>query len=307
MKKIKNANLSLYMLILSASIFIFGVIFGSLYDLKIAQTIYHPHNFVSYYTEYVGTLPAAVIFSLSGILLFLYFKHNKKIKGASIYQYLSLLFVLLAGVIWGYDTLNNHLPNKIYAVLIGIVVIIPFSYLFYLDLKRKYSNDFLRLALIIICSTLLSFILTFGLKYLIVRPRFYYLLDIDRLDLFKNWYSFSIDKSIYPSVTDSTFIQSWPSGHSNFASLNHLILIFPFIKKNKVNKHLIYTIITIYSILIMAGRMIDGHHFLSDVSFGYFIGTASCYLFMITLSKKEKTNIKVNIDTLTNGLINTNL
>lgn len=304
MKKIKNANLSLYMLIISVSIFIIGIIFGSLYDLNIARTIYHPHNFVSYYTEYLGTLPAAIIFSLSGILLFLYFKHNKKIKGASIYQYLSFLLIIIAGVIWGYDTLNNYLPNKIYSVIIGIVVIIPFSYLFYLDLKRKYSDDFLRLALIIICSTSLSFILTFGLKYLIVRPRFYYLLDIDRLDLFRNWYSFSLDKSIYPNVTDSTFIQSWPSGHSNFASLNHLILIFPFIKKNKFNKPLIYVCITIYSILIMSGRMIDGHHYLSDVTFGYFIGTASCYLFMITLSKKDKNLKKTSFNVLTKGFSN---
>lgn len=304
MEKIKNASLSLYMIIISASIFIFGVIFGSLYDLNIAKSIYHPHNFVSYYTEYLGTLPAAIVFSLSGILLFLYFKNNKKIKGARIYQFLSLFLIIIAGVIWGYDTLNNYLPNKIYAVIIGIVVIIPFSYLFYLDLKRKYSDNFLRLALIIICSTSLSFVLTFGLKYLIVRPRFYYLLDIDRLDLYRNWYSFSLDKSIYPNVTDSTFIQSWPSGHSNFASLNHLILIFPFIKKNKVNKHLIYASITIYSILIMAGRMIDGHHYLSDVSFGYFIGTASCYLFMITLSKKDKNVNKTSIDNLTRGLSN---
>lgn len=302
MEKIKNASLSLYMIIISASIFTFGVIFGSLYDLNIAKTIYHPHNFVSYYTEYLGTLPAAIVFSLSGILLFLYFKYNKKIKGAHVYQYLSLFLIVIAGAIWGYDTLNNYLPNKIYAVIIGIVVIIPFSYLFYLDLKRKYSDNFLRLALIIICSTSLSFVLTFGLKYLIVRPRFYYLLDIDRLDLYRNWYSFSLDKSIYPNVTDSTFIQSWPSGHSNFASLSHLILIFPFIKKNKVNKHLIYASITIYSILIMAGRMIDGHHYLSDVSFGYFIGTASCYLFMITLSKKDKNVNKTSIDNLTRGL-----
>lgn len=303
MKKIKENNISLYMLIFIVSVVFLGLIFGSFYDLNIAKLIFTERNFVSYFTEYIGTLPSAIVFVIAPIMLFIYFDKNNKIKFHNVYKYLSLILVLFSGAFWGYDTLKDYLSKTIYAVAIGCLVILPFAYLLYLDLKRKYSDIYLKIAISIILAFVTSIILTFGLKYLIVRPRFYYLRTIDSsYSLFRNWYDFSFDKSIYPNVSKSTFIQSWPSGHSSFVALLYLVLLTPFARKTNKRKHLVFVGVTIYAIFIMLGRMLDGHHYLSDVATGYFIGSLSAFIYMIFIPNKFKKRVKKQKEELTNKL-----
>ncbi len=265
------------MILISAGIFLFLLLSGTFFDLDFSKLVYTPRNFLSYFVEYLGTLSSAVIFSLSGVLLFLYFKNSKRYKYGYIYKYMCLALILLAGAFWGYDTFDHYLSKSIYAVGIGVLVITPFSYLFYLDLKRKYEINFARIAVIIIIAFACSTLLTFGIKTLICRPRYYYLVSQD-MSYYRNWYEISFVKSGYPGVAMKTYLESFPSGHSSFSALNYLLLLFPFVKKDNRNKRIVYISVTIYCLLVMFGRILDGHHYLSDVAFGYFIGTASVFL-----------------------------
>ncbi len=285
MNILKEKKIDLYMPITVLGLVILGLIFGSVFDLSISKAIYTERNFVSYFTEYVGTIPAAFTFIISSIMLFLYFSKRNDIKFNSVYKYLSLLLTPLAGAFWGYDALKDYLPKTMYAIAIGVAVSIPLGYLLYLDLKRKYSDSFARDALVIILAYITSIVLTFGLKSLIARPRFYYLLNENPdFSLFRNWFDFSTNKTIYPNVIKKTFIQSWPSGHSSFSALLYLLLLTPFSRKNK-RRHLTFACVTIYALFIMLGRILDGHHYLSDVSSGFFIGSLSAFIYMIFIPK----------------------
>lgn len=266
------------------SIFLIGLLVGSFCDLQLAKAMYFPDNFLSYYVEYMATFPTAILVSLAGVFLFLYFKHNSKIKYSSTYAYLSLVIVPISGAVWGYDCFSE----KIYALL-GAVIVIPFAYLFYLYYKRRYEDNFARIAFVIILATITSIIFTFGIKISFNRPRFYYLKEIaEDYSLYKDWYKIAlkfVDKTEYPQLVENTYIQSFPSGHSSFSALLYLLLLLPYNFKNKRNSHITFIVVTIYTLLAMLGRMMNGRHYLSDVSMGYLIGSLSSFVYMIFIPK----------------------
>lgn len=293
MKK-SYSGFSLYMLFPVLLLLLVGILVGSFFDLQIANGIYVGDNFWSIIVEYVGPLPSTVIIVSAGVFLYHHFI-NKDTPHHKIFAWFYLILVIaITGSFWGYDTLHRHLDGAYWWFIIGIPVIAVTEIPVFFLLKNGNKDDYLRKGLIIIVASLLVLILTFGVKLLVIRPRYMFMLKWDRLDLYKPWYTFGGDKSIYQNLPgyESYAIQSWPSGHSSFASMMILLVLFPSCFEKTKGKEIFFFIGgMVYAFLVMLARMLDGHHFLSDVSFGAFFGFISCVISLVGGSciKKKKT------------------
>lgn len=73
--------------------------------------------------------------------------------------------------------------------------------------------------------------------------------------------------------------KSFPSGHSANASIVMLIALFPFKKTSTSQK--VFIGVAAYTVLVQFSRIMQGAHFLSDVTMGVIIG-----LLMIVLANK---------------------
>lgn len=305
-----------WMLVCYLSVFVLGVIFGSFFDYQIDAGLYQDHNVLSKFFEYVGTLPVSVIIGASGLLYFFYFrkKGEKEHKYVRIAYLLLVVCLLIAGCFWGYDTFHRHILlnhgkalRLLVSVLIGIPVIAALEVPVYFFLKDGESDDYLHKGNIIVISSCIVVLLTFGLKYLIDRPRFMWLVTTDNPKAYyRDWFTFAHGRPqdmhdlkgalIDTSRVESYMFQSWPSGHSSFTALMLLIALFPSCNKKTEGKELGFFLFAfLWCLVCMLSRMMDGHHFLTDVSWGMFFGVLPPYLTsLITYKKNNKTLEKVS-------------
>ncbi len=291
-----------YYYIVFASIVFLFILLGSFLDLKIDRAIYSPDNFYANFFEYTGTLPASAIIASSGVFLYYYF--NNKDKSKKIFEYLkygSFIFLTLGiGVLWGLDAFSSHLESKIPCIIIGIIVISCTNGFFMYYLKDGENQDeYLKKGLLLIICGAISFALTFIIKGIIVRPRYMgirmYLGNNE--DYFRPWYLFSTSKdevlNNMISNYGSYYIDSFPSGHASFSALIFLSLVFYNVKGNKEKRQLKLFIFSLISMLIIGlSRLTDGHHYLSDLGFGYLIGLLPLSLGFFITYRKE--NVKDN-------------
>lgn len=287
------SGFSLYMLFPVLSLLFVGILVGSFFDLQIAEGIYVGDNFWSIIVEYVGPLPSTAIIGSAGVFLYHYFMEKETEHHKFFAWFYLILIIVIVGVFWGYDTVHRHLDGAYWWFVIGIPVIAIVEIPVFFLLKHGNKEDYLKKALILVFAALLVLILTFGVKLLVVRPRYMFLLQWERVDLYKPWYAFGGDKSIYKVLPgyESYAIQSWPSGHSSYASMMILLVIFPScFEKTKGKEFWFFLGGMVYAFLVMLARMLDGHHFLSDVSFGAFFGFISCVISMIACSAVKKKN-----------------
>ena len=287
----------LFMPIFVGVLALIGLLLGSFFDLQITNLLYVGKNFWSEFVEYGGTLPTAMVIGSAGTLLAVFFKNRNK-ENDKIWMWLSfVLGILLAGGYWGFDTFSRHtelgLLSKFYIyVPLGSIIMVGLQILVYLFVKDGDSKTYVKKALVIIIATLLVMLLTFGVKLINARPRYMWMVDINRTDLFKQWYQFSTDKTLYKEIMgdnyNSYWIQSWPSGHSSFAALTALaMLLVSCNKKTQDQEIFVYGVTAIWTIAIMIGRILDGHHFLSDVCTGALITIVSVYIPAILMYRKE--------------------
>jgi len=271
------------------------VLLGSFFDLSFAEKVYSPNSAYSQFFEYAGTFPASAVVASSGVLLDYYFR---KVLHKSWIGTLLLVFITLAvGAMWGYDTFHS-LMKSVYAVLLGLPFLFLSNVFFYLTLKDADPSDFLRKAIVLLSAGLFVLLVTFGLKNLVVRPRFYALkenLSGSLSAYFRPWWAFSRDKS-GPLASFSSFeLQSWPSGHSSFSALLFLGLAYSDVKtKDEKKKHLVlFLCILLWMLLTGFSRVVGGYHYLSDVGFGWFFGLLGVSLgFLIAYRPARKKEAK---------------
>jgi membrane-associated phospholipid phosphatase len=293
--------IKVYMSAIAGLLAIIGIIIGSFLDKQIATALYNGigNNWWSTVVEYAGTLPTAVIIGGSSLLLFFYFKDRPEMKHSKLFMYLfPILIILIAGIYYGFDTFHRHKElgalAKAYVYMpLGIVAVALLEIPVYFFMRNGDSNDYLRKALIMIIALLVITAVTFGIKYLNSRPRYMWIAEIDRLDLYRDWFQFQVGKSMYKELPGyaSFNIQSWPSGHASFSSLSTLIICYAACNKKTQGKELFFFIgACVWSMLVMMARLFDGHHYLSDVSWGFLftIGFSLLIFFIAYKDRKHK-------------------
>lgn len=294
--KEKSYGFHWYMLYVYLGLFLVMMLVGTFLDRPIATGIYVGPNGFSDFFEYAGTIPISVLLGSSGVFFYLFFtkrngKHDK------VYAWLALvLCVLISGAFWGYDTFHRHIVGKAWAwFLIGIPSIAALEIPVYFFLKDGDTALYRKKAIMIIVVGLLLVILTFGIKFLMVRPRPMYLFTLEeseRNELYRNWYQFNHDKTGLENVENYMY-QSWPSGHASFtAGMSLCIILAPCNRKTKGKELYFFLAALLWNVLAMLSRMLDGHHFLSDVAFGMLFGFLPPLLYAYFAQRKEEKSLK---------------
>lgn len=298
----RYGGLSLWMVLVSLTLIFLAIIIGSFVDLPLAEGIYIGKNWLSEFGEYTGTVPITMILASSGMFLFFYFRKESQNARKNFWAFFFLILVwLIVGGFWGFDTFHRHLKGRAYLwFLIGYGFITLVMVFWYFLLRKGESKDYLKKALVIIISGVAVMILTFGIKFAVVRPRYMFLRQWEASgeiaaieDYYVPWYTFNHDKSLFKGLSgyESYAIQSWPSGHSSFCAMLILMVLYPScFKDGKKKEWWFYLIGVLYAIVIMLSRMLDGHHFLSDIGFGALFGFLPCALTLLIMYRKEAKN-----------------
>lgn len=289
-------GVKLYAFLILILLAICGIIVGSFCDLKLTEAVYSKGNFLSEFIEFGGTLPTAVLGGSGGVLLFVFFT-NRGNKNDNIYRWLCLFaFLLVAGCYWGFDTFHRHTElavlSKFYVYApLGLVVVSLIEIPIYFFVKNGDSSSYPRKAITLLITLLTVLIVTFLIKYLNARARYMWIMeDYDnRIGLFTNWYQFHHKSYFIDAVggeIENFNLQSWPSGHTSFSSFMTLSFVLTSCNKKVERKGMLFFVIsTIWVFIVMLGRILDGHHYLSDVSTGLLITAIFNVLIPFIISK----------------------
>gem|GEM_PF-1455692 len=263
-----------YQIAILIALAILGILVGSFYDLSLAEKFFYPGNLFGKVFDAVGSLPGYALIGAGGILLFFFFKNSgPKWRDYLAYGFLVVL-PILAGALWGYDVLGDFVSKTLYAVGLGIVAVAILDAAFFFFAKGCDRVEGYRDAVVILFSAFVVIILVYVLKKTVTRPRYLFLAD-NGVNYFQPWYVFSSSvTSIFSGSEYSPLLNSWPSGHAAMAGFGILFVLLAKLNKNTAGKETIFFFVSLFWIILVAlARMSDGHHFLSDVSWGLLIGS----------------------------------
>jgi len=255
------------------SLGVIGILVGSFLDLSLAKTIYHENNLFGKVVGYIGSLPGYVVFGFAGVFLGRYFLSEEK-KVWHILGYVAKYgFPLIVGLIYGYDVLKDS-----FGTLVGLgggavlVFLLDFFLSYLLKNVTSPKEDF-KDALILLFAFVFGLGLTLLLKHFIIRPRYLYLATLENTDEFRAWYDFSSTLLKDHPELDHDLVASAPSGHTMLSALGLGSVLLAKNHKKTQGKEWIFSLVSLlWTLFVAIGRMSDGHHFLSDISWSMLLG-----------------------------------
>lgn len=278
-----------YPLYIVIGLLLFGLLMGSLYDLKIAEGLFTDRHWFGVVLAAFGTLPGYGLLAIfSGYLVYseIHFKHE------NIYLRLLLFAASVAafGLSTYYQGKEMFSPNAFdkeklewLGYLISLVIMSGLTMLGYY-LGEKYSTkDSWKVLLtgLVICGS--AILITTVAKWIFARPRYRSSVLAFGDDWFFNWWEIAhVDK-----VFTSEEYKSFPSGHATGCAmamvlLPYLTLLIPSWKKLTIP---LFIGATIWTLIVCFSRMLVGAHYLSDVSMGTLI-LCICFVVGNMLLKK---------------------
>ena len=271
-------------------------VFGSVWDLEIANALYigqkpseNPFGIV---TAYIGIIPTFVGWSfLGGSILCL---SKKRIEDTVKKHWLTALAILLFLLSFFYFCTTLYVSNanafKVHfavAYPIGSAILFAAAYLGYKLSQRSEDNELLKKALVLVFVSLVALLIVSVTKELMCRPRFRFVLAMDNMDYFKNWWQSgrSIKDSLgISSVTDE--FSSLPSGHSAYSMF--AVFLFPFladyISRLRPYKPYLFVFGFIWWAITALSRLTIGAHYLTDVTIA---GLITIFAYTVVLIAKQ--------------------
>lgn len=279
MLKKEFANIKYYQAAVALGLAFLFIIVGSFFDLQISQSIVSFGNVFGQICAYLGPLPGYVIFGSVGILFFL---RNEDGEGKSTF-YLSaaclVIFPLLSGALYGIQVFDETFSSSVLQAFVGILIVSFCEVGVYFLCRKGNKNDCYTIAI----TFLFSFVTVFALLYLLkkagLRPRYIFLNEINDFSYYRNWWDFdSTVQAAFPD-TASTMFESWPSGHAGLAAFSIVGILYCKLNEKMKGKENIYFYVSLaFTFLVSFGRVLDGHHFVSDVAFGAFFSYLFAFL-----------------------------
>ena len=165
---------------------------------------------------------------------------------------------------------DGKLLGGVYAI-----ILIPIVFIMVRKIPVHLSKQYHFVGLAIILTAFTSMMIVENIKPIVGRVRFRSMQE--NPSLFTNWYQINGSKFL-SSVPLKEEIKSFPSGHSQWAGTTLTLSLIALANPKWRNKEkLIFSGSLIYALTVMLSRMMQGAHFLSDVTVGF--GTAFvCYL-----------------------------
>lgn len=246
-----------------------SLLIGTFFDYQIASFIFKKDNGFSYFFEHFAPVVFGSILIIAGNLVFI---PLLKVEGVSKLK-LSLFGVL--GVLF---CAFGILMIVVYGKLLGgvyAIIFIPIVFIMVRKIPVHLSKQYHFVGLAIILTAFTSMMIVENIKPIVGRVRFRSMQE--NPSLFTNWYQINGSKFL-SSVPLKEEIKSFPSGHSQWAGTTLTLSLIALANPKWRNKEkLIFSGSLIYALTVMLSRMMQGAHFLSDVTVGF--GTAFvCYL-----------------------------
>ena len=288
---------------LGVSLAIFAVLatIAGLFDLKINIALYNPNSLFGLYFANLGELPTYIAAPVAGTILF-YQNFGRNKKELILWKVLFgiVVFVGYFAAIWMWFW-DNFVDESIkYAIVYQLVfsafltALTLFSCAYVPEEKMKKLFWFaVFLAVIAAMSNLIVQIM----KSLWARQRFRTMteghpkapedlgaLGCANYEGFTNWWQINVFSK--PEIrtdayveafkhNDSGAFKSFPSGHTVAAATSFGLIILPDMfsrLNNKKIKWVFWVAPIVYTTLVAISRIVVAAHYLSDVTFGGFIG-----------------------------------
>ncbi len=261
MKKIKN--IISFMIILS----VLGVIIGSFYDLQINKTLFYRENIFPIFFKIFGEVPMIILMMISSLNIW---KNKDKINKSflilSIVLFFAFPIVSSVGIQSYFDFHNIFISILIFSIYVIITFLINNK------IKNKDTTLVIKYCIFIIISLFSVFLIFTLMKNIWGRMRFYPMYLENNYESFTNWW-------IINGKPASENFRSFPSGHTSAAASTFVLIFIPHVFKIK-NEGLIrfFTIFpVIWTILVGISRILDGAHFLTDISMATLISISMIY------------------------------
>jgi Membrane-associated phospholipid phosphatase len=255
------------------------IIVGSVKDLAISQAIVKQNNIFGTLGAIIGPYPAYLLFGGTGVLFFINWQGEGQ-KDSKILAFIcALIFPVLAGALYGYECLNDFITSSKYlAAFVGILAVGAGDVGLYFLCRHADKDKAYQAGVTFLFASATVLVLMYLLKKAGLRPRYYWMLtQTDPASYFRNWWDFdaSVKEGFASNVAyQDTYFESWPSAHAALAGLTVLSVLLCNLnpKLEKKENFFVYGSL-IWTIIVSAARVSDGHHFVSDVAFGAFFGT----------------------------------
>lgn len=247
---------------------------GTFADFQLSQMVYSDDNAFGIIFEILGELPLSMMATAAALYKGLSYFEKKKVS--------SILHFVLSGLFAMMSAFQIPHYLKTTSLLIsGIVFVLMLgSMLFVVSKFERNDETLIKYASLVIFVAFMNVFVINVIKQFWGRERYRHMVAENNFDGFSKWF-------IPQGIASGDEFKSFPSGHSANASIVMLIALFPFKKTEKVNK--VFVCVAIYTMLVQFSRIIQGAHFLSDVTMGVIIG-----LLMIVLGNKLFTKFKLD-------------
>lgn len=289
---------------ITAVVLLILTVCGSMWDWEIANVIYigqlPSENMFGIILSYIGIIPTFVGWSFLGASIF--YLSKKQIKGTRIRRLLIAFSVLLFLLSFFYFCNTLYISNAnafeihfLVAYSIGIAIISAAAYLGYkLSQKSTNGDALLEKALSLAAVSLVTLLIISSTKEIMCRPRFRYVLAMDDITYFKNWWQSgrALKASLGAGVVTDEFA-SFPSGHAAYSMF--AIFIFPafadYIGKLEKYKPYLFVFGFVWWALTALSRMTLGAHYLTDVTVAGLVTILAYIIVSITkrIFRKQKT------------------
>ncbi len=268
------------------------LILGTYYDLQIDQALFREDNVFSYFFEYFAAVVIGTVIMIGSALVFwtLPFAETKQI----VTVISGVVYVLwsLVGIYWIYQYFYG------WAIVYSIFALILIAYLVR-KIPAPLAQRYRWAGIGIVLTTLFAMAIVEGVKPIFGRVRFRSMQE--NFDLFTRWYQVNGEKYI-SFVSERDEIKSFPSGHSMWAgstlSLSFLAMVHP---KWQAKEKAVFFVLVCYAAIVMFSRMMQGAHFLSDITVGFSVSFVFLLIFRymvvqpglnrLTLGKESKREV----------------
>jgi hypothetical protein len=264
------------------------IIFGSIWDFQIDQNVYQYKSFGFYFSPLATIVFLLILIFACGFMISKPLIMMKRIGKVKSWLISIVLFILITSVLayelnhYRGDALEDWIPilhgrSEIIRILIfspiGIVLSCGATIgAFVLQKNNKTKHIFtFKWALWAIVSCLIAHVIVSGMKAGLPRERFSCYIEGKEFQ-FRNWYELLWNPSIKFEGLSDDDIQSFPSGHVNYACV--VLASIPIILtgiKNKRAQAITLTSVGVFLALIMFARLNDGDHYLTDVTWSVII------------------------------------
>lgn len=271
----KRINFSIFMV---SAILIALTIFGSVFDLEIANAIYigqtPSENLFGIIVSYIGIIPTFVGWSFLGASILCLSK--KQVENLTKRRWLTVLAILLFVISFFYfcttlyvSNLNAFEVHFSVAYPLGSAILFVAAYFGYKLSQMSEDSELLKKTLFLVAISLVTLLIISATKELMCRPRFRFVLATDNIEYFKNWWQSgrAIKTSLGMGIESDEFA-SLPSGHSAYSMF--AIFMFPalaeYIRGIKKFKIYLFGLGFAWWVITALSRLTLGAHYLTDVT-----------------------------------------